>query len=218
MQLILIRHGLPVRVELNDHTTDPPLSEQGRREANLLVGWLAPEQIDAVFSSPLLRASETAMPIALPRALDVIIDEGLSEFDVGVNAYIPYEESDAAAHPQWQRWQEHLTAADDEDSGLRRFRERVRSTIDRIVEGHPGQTVAIACHGGVINAYLTSVLKIAAVIAFEPRYTSISRVIASRSGAVTVKTVNECGHVRTALAASIAPLDITAETHLGTRR
>jgi probable phosphoglycerate mutase len=166
MHLILIRHGLPVRVELSAEAVDPPLSDRGRRDVQLLANWLDLEDIDAIYSSPLRRARETAAHIAGGCGMDVNIVAALSEFAVGVQAYIPFEDGDAAAHPQWQRWKQHLDN-DTVDSALRQFRTRVRATIDRIATRHAAKTVAIACHGGVINAYLTSVLGIEQVVAFS---------------------------------------------------
>ena len=59
MELLLIRHGLPERIEGADGPADPVLTEEGRRQADLLAGWLAHEPIDHVLSSTLRRARET---------------------------------------------------------------------------------------------------------------------------------------------------------------
>ena len=64
MELLLIRHGLPLRVDEGDTTgpADPALADLGLRQANDLVTWLAPERIDAIWCSPMRRARETAAP------------------------------------------------------------------------------------------------------------------------------------------------------------
>ena len=61
MKLILIRHGLPVR---SDSSADPPLAPQGARQAGQMARWLKDEGIDALYSSPMRRARETADPLA----------------------------------------------------------------------------------------------------------------------------------------------------------
>jgi probable phosphoglycerate mutase len=64
MELLLIRHALPLRLEADEGRADPSLSAEGRRQAKLLAAWLERERLDAVYSSPLRRAQETAVPIA----------------------------------------------------------------------------------------------------------------------------------------------------------
>jgi probable phosphoglycerate mutase len=51
------------------------------------------------------------------------------------------------------------------------------------------------CHGGVINAYLSTILHIERPLFFEPNYTSISRVVAASSGVRSLVSVNEIPHL-----------------------
>jgi len=48
MELLLIRHALPIRREVTEGAADPPLSDDGVRQANLLADYLASEKIDAI--------------------------------------------------------------------------------------------------------------------------------------------------------------------------
>ena len=64
MELLLIRHGLPVRRELEDGIADPELSTAGLAQAEHLADYLDTEPLDAVYASPLQRAYQTALPIA----------------------------------------------------------------------------------------------------------------------------------------------------------
>ncbi len=68
--------------------------------------------------------------------------------------------------------------------------------MERIVAAHPGQRVAVVCHGGVVNAYAGHVLGIDEPLFFLPAYTSISRVLASTSGPRSIRSLNETAHVR----------------------
>ena len=73
----------------------------------------------------------------------------------------------------------------------------VVAAVERIVDAHPGSRVAVACHGGVVNAYLGHVLGLPAGPGFfYPNYTSIHRVAASSKGHRSILSVNESGHLR----------------------
>jgi len=91
VELILVRHGLPVRIEDADGPADPPLSDEGRAQAVRLADWLGREPIDAVYVSPMRRAMETAAPLADALGVDPVVDEELSEFDRDAHFYIPLE-------------------------------------------------------------------------------------------------------------------------------
>ncbi|MET0159370.1 MAG: histidine phosphatase family protein, partial [Acidimicrobiales bacterium] len=64
MDLLLIRHALPVRIDDGEGPADPELSDEGWRQAGALAAWLADEEIEAMVASPLRRAQETAEPLA----------------------------------------------------------------------------------------------------------------------------------------------------------
>ncbi len=84
VQLLLIRHGLPVRVEHDDGTAaDPPLSDAGVDQAARLARWLAAESIDHIVASPLLRARETAAPLASDKGLEVEIEPATAKVRLG---------------------------------------------------------------------------------------------------------------------------------------
>ena len=89
MKLILIRHGLPVR---SDSSADPSLAPQGVRQAEQMARWLHDEGIDALYSSPMRRARETAEPLAALTGLTPRVIEGIAEYDQGSGRYVPMEE------------------------------------------------------------------------------------------------------------------------------
>ncbi len=92
MELILVRHGLPERVELDRGKADPPLAPAGREQADQAARWLTNETIHAVYSSPMQRAVETAEPFAALAGHDIRIKEGVAEYDREANRYVPMEE------------------------------------------------------------------------------------------------------------------------------
>jgi probable phosphoglycerate mutase len=75
------------------------------------------------------------------------------------------------------------------------FRTRVAKTTQEIIDAYPGQRVVAVCHGGVVNVALAIVLGIDKFLWFDPRYTSLSRMVASRTGEKSVVTVNEHAHL-----------------------
>ncbi len=192
---MLIRHALPIRRELEEGVADPELSESGYRQAAHLAQYLSSERIDAVYSSPLARAQETAQPVAAAQGLEVRIEPGLAEWDQNSPEYIPVEELKAANDPRWQAMVDgHWDSDEDEET----FRRRAIDSIESIIVRHPGERVAAACHGGVINLYLGHILGLPPGTRgfFYPNYTSIHRVAAASSGERSIVTVNETSHLR----------------------
>ena len=191
MDLLLIRHALPVRIEDGDGPADPELSDEGWGQAGALAAWLADEEIDVMVASPLRRAQETAEPLASLLELEVATVDGLAEFDRNAPWYVPIEELKAADDPRW-----HAMIKGEWDLDPDQFQRDVVEAVDGIIEDHPGQTVAAVCHGGTINAYLSALLGLDQLMFFFPDYTSVSRVRASRSGTRSLVSVNETGHLR----------------------
>ena len=193
MELILIRHGLPERVETQDGTpADPPLSETGHEQARRMSDWLQDTAIDFLYSSPMRRAVETAAPLSQSKSLTPQLREGVAEFDRKASHYIPVEQLKQDDYESWQRLMRGETAGVDFD----RFADEVVSTLNEIISGHRGQTVAVTCHGGVINAWTAHVLRMPQRMFFNPDYTSISRYMIASSGERTIITVNEHTHLK----------------------
>ena len=195
MELLLIRHALPVRRELEAGIADPELSGPGHQQAAHLAQYLSSERIDAVYSSPLKRAQETAGPVAASQGVDVRIEPGLAEWDQNSPEYIPVEELKAANDPRWQAMVDGVWDSDEDEA---EFRRRTIDAIESIIVRHPGERVAAACHGGVINLYLGHVLGLGDSTRgfFYPNYTSINRVAGASSGERSIVTINETSHLR----------------------
>jgi 2,3-bisphosphoglycerate-dependent phosphoglycerate mutase len=192
MELLLIRHALPVRQERTDGPADPGLAAAGVEQAEHLARYLSTESLQAVYSSPMMRAVQTAAPLAAAQGVDMRLDEGVAEFDRNASSYVPLEEL-RKADPE--RWREKMKEAPEDGT---EFRATVVQAVEAIIAGHTEDRVAIVCHAGVIGAYLAFVLGIELVgrSFFTPNYTSIHRVMASRRGSRTLYTLNETAHLR----------------------
>jgi probable phosphoglycerate mutase len=104
MELMLIRHGLPKHIENpGGEPADPPLSEIGRTQADRMATWLQHESIDHLYSSPMIRAYETAQPLARAQGLEVEVRDGVAEFDRHADAYVPVEKLKEIDYERWLR-------------------------------------------------------------------------------------------------------------------
>jgi 2,3-bisphosphoglycerate-dependent phosphoglycerate mutase len=188
VELLLIRHARPLRAESIDGPADPGLSDLGRRQVEALADWLVPEGLVAIYTSPLRRSVETAVPLGQALGLAVTPDAALAEYDADAMAYIPIEELRAAGDPRWMEVPDDIAG----------FQSRVVEGVDRLVAAHPSQRIAIVCHGGVINVVVSAVLGIGPQMIFLPAYTSISRVLVASTGQRSLASLNETGHLRIA--------------------
>ena len=192
MELLIIRHGLPVRIDDAGGPADPELSDEGHAQARRLADWLRHDRIDAVFTSPMRRARQTAAPLAEILGVEPIVDDELAEFDRGQHFYVPLEELKAARDP---RYEQLMRGEQMDEVDPYTFREVVTVAVERVIEAHTGGTVAIVCHGGVINAYASHVLGLDFPLFFQPTYTSINRFLCSSAGHRSVASLNEAGHL-----------------------
>jgi 2,3-bisphosphoglycerate-dependent phosphoglycerate mutase len=195
MELLLIRHALPVRIEDAQGAADPPLAELGVRQSEALAAAVADEGIDVLLCSPMRRALQTAEPVAATLGLACTVVDGLAEYDRSSNWYIPIEELRAAGDPRWKDYLEDHWGTDtgiDPDG----FRAGVVRTVEEVVATNRSRKVAAVAHGGVINAWTAHVLRTPMPGVFEPAYTSISRFLCAGGGERMVKSLNEATHVK----------------------
>lgn len=157
-EILLIRHGETAwnAIKRLQGHLDIPLNAEGERQAAALGRALQGETLDAVFSSDLQRARQTAKAIAAPRSMAVQIDPGLRERCYGAFEGMLYSEISQRfpqAYAAWQardidaRFPEGVYVAET----LHEFAERAVSTIIRIVSENQYRRVALVTHGGVLE-------------------------------------------------------------------
>jgi broad specificity phosphatase PhoE len=121
---------------------DPPLNETGRAQARALARQLADVPFDAVYSSDLRRAHETAVIVAELHGIPVVADAELREIDVGSWSGLTRPEIEArfpdAEHHDGETRDEH--------------RARVLAAVERIACAHPRERILIVSHGGSLRA------------------------------------------------------------------
>jgi broad specificity phosphatase PhoE len=131
--------------------TDRPLTERGRAQAEALADELADKPLEAVFSSPLHRALETAELVAARHDLPAIPVEALREVDVGGWAGLSRSEVEVRFPDAFGRW---LAGGEGWENGetYDEMAERVLAAVRQIAGEHPESTVLIVSHGGPIRA------------------------------------------------------------------
>ena len=189
MQLLIIRHALPLRSEPGQGS-DPDLSEDGIEQAKRLPDALARFPIARIVSSPQRRAVQTAQPVADALGLQIDIDQRLAEYDFELSHYVPIEE---ASEEDVQRLIDgHLPGNVDEAA----FIERVNAGVADIVAAADHEdTVALFSHGGVINALVHTIMQTQRLLCVQVDYAGVTRLLSSRTGKLGVASVNGTEHV-----------------------
>ncbi|GFG53887.1 histidine phosphatase family protein [Mycolicibacterium agri] len=192
MQLLLVRHALPLRSEPGEGS-DPDLSADGVAQAKRLPDALARFPITRLVSSPQKRSIQTAAPVADALGLGIDIDDRIAEYDRDLAHYIPIEQIAAEYPEELARLASgHLPSAVDEAAFLRRVTEGIN---DIAAASDHQDTVAVFTHGGVINALLHVILRTERILCVNVDYAGITRVLRSRKGDLYVASVNGTEHV-----------------------
>jgi probable phosphoglycerate mutase len=192
MELVLVRHALPERIDDGDGPADPRLTPHGHQQAARVVAALAGEEVDAIYSSPLTRARQTAAPLAEALALPVVVEPGLKEYDSHAS-YVPVEELRDQGGEHWEALKRGSMG---DHIDVEAFRARVVEAVERIAGQHPGGRAVLFAHAGVINAYCGHVAGVSRAIWLAPAYASVTRIGAARDGRRGITSINETAHVR----------------------
>lgn len=164
-KLILIRHGQSIgnlnRVYLGH--TDWDLSELGYQQADLVCDFLKNEKIDAVYSSDLMRAYNTVLPIANQRGLSIIKNKNLREIFAGEWEGKHYEELVSEYEKPYHIWKTDIgNAGCTGGETVIVLQKRIFDEIRKIAEENMGKTVCIGTHATPIrtlNAAVNNISK-----------------------------------------------------------
>jgi broad specificity phosphatase PhoE len=151
--ILLARHGESDwnRDERWQGHADRPLTELGRKQAQGLADRLASIELDAVYSSDLQRARETAEIVARARGLDVEESAALREVDVGSWSGLTRAEAQQRFPDAFLRWLAGEEGWDDGET-YEQLGDRVLGAVREIAAAHPGERVLVLAHGGSIRA------------------------------------------------------------------
>ena len=152
MRLILVRHGQTEWNQLGriHGRTDIPLNDTGIMQARAAGEWLSQRRIDAVYSSPMQRAFDTATEIARPHGLPVISLDDIIEIDFGLWEKKTADELKKLYPEYWNDWSWHL----DEDKSANMQAESAYTILNRVKralnsifeENTAGSTAVVVSH------------------------------------------------------------------------
>ena len=200
MEIVLIRHGEPEWVRDGLTVVDPPLTDLGHRQAELLADALRDEQFDEILVSPLVRARQTAQPLLEALGRHEVVDPWLEEIRDPVWHGTPAEKAaEAYAELRGRKAEDRWHGLSGGES-MRDFVARIRTGVtgflaDRGVERsemdlpvwqirEPGARIALVAHAGTNSVTVGHLLGLDPVPwewdRFVLGHTSISRLEAMK--------------------------------------
>ena len=161
MDILLIRHGESHRSSLENYNPeklcpDPLLTDNGRKQAEQLARKLAGKGIDAIYSSDLLRAVETANIIGSYVKCDVFIDSAFREINMG-EIHLSSWDSFPDYYAQWKLHKDDMRYPGGECG--QDVWERCSRSLNKII-GSNASRAAIVTHGGTIRVIICGILGI----------------------------------------------------------
>lgn len=161
--LILIRHGetewnLQGRWQGHD---DSPLTENGRHQARLMAQSLRLASFSSLYSSDLGRAMETAGYLSTETGKPIKPDARLRERALGIFQGLTTEQMKMQYPVEYHEFRKSHPdyAPPDAESSRQRYTRNI-DCFTELAEQHPGETIIIVCHGGVIDSLFRHVLGI----------------------------------------------------------
>ena len=164
---------------------DIPLNERGRDQARRVGLALLHEQPEVIYSSDLSRARETAEAIARSAGLPLSTDAGLRERCFGIFEGNTYAEVEQRWPDEALRWRQRDPAWGPEaGETLQGFFDRCIATATRLAAAHPGQTVVLVAHGGVLDCLYRAASRITLNTSrtWELGNTSVNRLLYTGEG------------------------------------
>ncbi|KQV94514.1 MULTISPECIES: histidine phosphatase family protein [unclassified Roseateles] len=186
-RLILIRHGETAwnrATRIQGHT-DIPLSPLGLAQAQRLAEAMADEPLAAIYSSDLSRARQTAEAVAGVQGLAIHFDAALRERAFGRFEGLSWEEIDRG-YPEdaarWRRREPDFAVGGGES--LTVFSARCVAAARRAAAAHPGQSIALVAHGGVLDCLYRAATRSAldAPRSWQLGNATINRLLATAEG------------------------------------
>ena len=199
-RMFLLRHG---QTELSVERRysgrgNPTLTELGRRQADAAATYLGERGgIDAVITSPLQRAYDTAAAAAKALGLDVTVDDDLIETDFGDWEGMTFGEAVAASPALHGRWLSDTSVPPPGGESFDQVHDRVRRARTRIISEYGGATVLVVSHVTPIKTMLRMALDAGPSILYRLHLDLASLSIAEfyPDGAASVRLVNQTSYL-----------------------
>lgn len=154
-RICVVRHGETswnAERRLQGHT-DIPLNENGRAQAEATAEHLDGEVFDALYTSDLMRAHQTASACGRRLGLTPITEPGLRERHFGVLQGLTYDEARQRYPVAFRHFEQRDPEYAFEQGGesLAEFADRIRRMVTELAARHAGGTILLVAHGGVLD-------------------------------------------------------------------
>jgi broad specificity phosphatase PhoE len=159
--ILIARHGESDwnRTKRWQGHADRPLTERGREQARALAERLGHIELDAVYSSDLQRARDTAAVVAESQELELRIEPDLREVDVGSWSGLTRAEAEERFPEGFARWSAGFPGWEDGET-YDDMTKRVLAAVDRIATAHADERTLVVSHGGPIRAMHAAALEL----------------------------------------------------------
>ena len=204
-ELIFVRHGeqhiADARSGPVGDSFDPPLSERGQQQAKVVGERLSVDRIDVVYASPLKRAFDTGAEIARHHRMEPKVVHDLREVEIFRDMPADKSAVDFMGQGLLLGIRERMLREKKWDvypysESSHEFRKRTVNAVEMILAENEGKRVVIACHGGVINAYIGHIIGVEYDMFFRPAHASM-HVVFSGHGVRALQSLNDVHHLRT---------------------
>ena len=199
-RIYLVRHGQTAwnKEEIFRGRTDVPLDQTGVREATLAADYFRGMEVQAIYSSPLSRAWQTAQKIGEVVSLGIVPLEGITDMSFGKwqgQSLRDVEKNDGERYRLWKE-SPHLLRIPEGES-LEEVRVRAMAALEEVIRSHAGKTVVLVSHR-VINKVL-----ICGILGLDNSHfwqigqeTTAINLIQHRNGNFILSFMNESCHLK----------------------
>jgi broad specificity phosphatase PhoE/ribonuclease HI len=198
-RLVLVRHGSTVHSADKRFSglNDLPLDEAGQAQAAALAARAPSWRADAVVSSPLLRARQTADTLAAALGVATDVNDDIAEVDFGAWEGLTFAEAQRDYPSELSEWLVSPEAAPPKGESFATAARRIRRGRDAIIAAHPGNTVLVITHVTPIKTLIRLALDAPPVSLFRIHLdtASVSIIDYHADGNSSLRLVNDTGHL-----------------------
>ncbi|MPZ67386.1 MAG: bifunctional RNase H/acid phosphatase [Pseudonocardiaceae bacterium] len=200
-RLLLLRHGQTAHSAQRRYSGrgDLPLTELGEQQASAAARRLSPmDGVSAVVSSPLLRARQTAHPVADALGVPLTLHEGLIETDFGAWEGLTFAEARERDPDTHARWLSDTSVAAPGGESMDAVHRRVRRARDELIAAHGATTLVVVTHVTPVKSLLRMALDAGPSLLYRLHLDLASLSISEfyPDGAASVRLVNDTSHLR----------------------
>ena len=184
--IIFLRHAQAennTKRILAGRTEGVPLTKTGIEQAERIAKYLASIDISAIYSSPIERAKHTAEIVAKNCSLEVVIDERLTEIDMGKFTRMNYDDMFAKYGNIFLKFYENdPVISEHEVETFPDVQKRVLDMVDHVLKKHNNENVILVTHMDPIKSMLAKVMNLVPQTLFELLIANASLTIINRTG------------------------------------